>query len=123
MEVIWERFATGKPLLSYIMFQSEIFDLIFHQTHGLINFECLDLHSGVKTAFEPERFMNQMRVCEVEGTEQFCVRDKELAGLSTVFGTRYELTRKGKFIEAIEILMVNKKLMLVLTNTHLYNGI
>ena len=56
-------------------------------------------YAGIKCGFEHERLMYHLRVIDVDGKPEICVRDKEADAIYSLFYTRYNLYIKGWWLK------------------------
>ena len=59
-------------------------------------------HLGIPNNFDSNRLMKFLRVIEVEGRKQICIRDKELNTVYEMFATRAKLFRSAYFHKTVQ---------------------
>ena len=104
--------------------KSFLYDIVANKTSGLDvdkwDYIKRDAHYlGIPNNFDSYRLMKFMRVIEVEGKRQICLRDKELNTVYDMFATRAKLFRNAylhKTVQSIEIMMMD---VLKIANPHL----
>ncbi|KAK5923782.1 hypothetical protein CgunFtcFv8_000720 [Champsocephalus gunnari] len=61
-------------------------------------------HLGIKNNFDHGRFIKFARVCEVDGQNHICIRDKEVNNLYDLFHTRFSLHRRAYQHNVVKII-------------------
>lgn len=69
------------------------YDMIIMYMYKLLDF--MFTSAGIKNRFDHKRLLNSMKVCQVGGVKEICVRDKEFKTLDDMFSTRFDLYLKG----------------------------
>ena len=113
----WPYLGRGKD-------KSFLYDIVANKTSGLDvdkwDYIKRDAHYlGIPNNFDSYRLMKFMRVIQVEGRGQICLRDKELNTVYEMFATRAKLFRSAylhKTVQAIELMMMD---LLKVANPHL----
>ena len=58
------------------------------------------LFLGVKCAFDPHRLIHSLKVMEAEDKKKhICVRDKEVDSLYAMYFARFDLYKKGQYLQ------------------------
>ena len=112
------------PYLGREKDKSFLYDIVSNKTSGLDvdkwDYIKRDAHYlGIPNNFDSYRLMKFMRVIQVEGKRQICLRDKELNTVYEMFATRAKLFRSAylhKTVQAIQFMMMD---VLQIANPHL----
>ncbi|XP_028265238.1 deoxynucleoside triphosphate triphosphohydrolase SAMHD1-like [Parambassis ranga] len=94
---------------------SFLYEIVSNQINGIdvdkFDYFARDCHHlGIKNNFDHMRFIKFARVCEVDGKNHICSRDKEVVNLYDMFATRHALHRRAyqhKVTKNIELMITD----------------